>query len=140
MPQNSSKRAADERPGAAHEAPRGGLRRHLAYAVAGLRDRDVLKVAGLYSIALWAVFLAADVALPQLDFRDTLVRTVMLCGVAGLPVAILLAWFFRVGSGGIHLDAHQRPGQGDVPGWEAFVNVALVLASVLLVGLSLLMV
>lgn len=114
--------------------------RRLEHGIAGLRDREVLKVAGIYSIALWATFLALDVALPDLDYDSLPIQWLVLGGVAGLPVAVAAVWFLRTGDSSIASEAQRRRATDRVRTSEIFINLALVLSSALLAGLLLLLV
>jgi adenylate cyclase len=70
-----------------------------------LRRRRVYRVAAGYVIAAFALLQAADIVLPALDFPAWTMRLVVLLAIAGLPVAVILAWIFDVTPRGIERTA-----------------------------------
>ena len=61
-----------------------------------LRRRKVWSAAVMYSGAAWAVFGAADIALPLLGINDVAMLPLIYLAFAGLPVVLLLAWAFEI--------------------------------------------
>jgi len=59
-----------------------------------LRNRKVVRVALVYCAAAFAVLEFSEIAFPRLGLPDSAVDIVLMMVLAGLPVAILLAWFF----------------------------------------------
>jgi adenylate cyclase len=69
--------------------------------LAELKRRRVGKVAIAYGAVAWAVTEASSVVLPALRLPDWTVTFVVVFLLVGFPVAMVLAWIFDVGPGGI---------------------------------------
>lgn len=95
--------------------------------LAELKRRKVYKVAAAYGAFILVVLAIVDGALPALpfdipDWTDTAIVTVTL---AGLPVALMLGWFFDLTSGGVQ----RTPSSGESPrGLRIFTIGGLLLA------------
>jgi TolB-like protein len=69
-----------------------------------LRRRSVVRVAGFYVVAAWALLQAADVLGPDLGFPDGTVGVLFWVALAGFVLTILLAWYFERTPEGIRRD------------------------------------
>jgi TolB-like protein/tetratricopeptide (TPR) repeat protein len=69
--------------------------------VAELKRRRVGKVAIAYGAIAWAVTEASSVVFPALHLPDWTITFVVVSMLVGFPVAMVLAWIFDVGPGGI---------------------------------------
>lgn len=69
--------------------------------VAELRRRRVFRVVVLYAIAGWIVIEVASTVLPGLNLPDWTITLVIVLVALGFIVAIMLAWAFDIGPGGI---------------------------------------
>ena len=66
-----------------------------------LRHRRVLRSAVAYAIVAAAMVEFTDVVTPALELPESLLRTVIIIALAGLPIMIVLAWFFDLTAGSI---------------------------------------
>lgn len=67
-----------------------------------LRRRRVIRVIVLYAIAGWIVIEVTATVLPGLNLPDWTTTLVILLVALGFVIAIMLAWAFDIGPGGIH--------------------------------------
>ena len=70
-----------------------------------LRRREVFRTAGLYVGVAWILIEAASIFLPAFDAPDWILRALIVAGIAGLPIAIVLAWIYDVTDKGIEVQA-----------------------------------
>ena len=70
-----------------------------------LRRREVFRTAGLYAGVSWILIEGASVMLPAFDAPDWALRVVILIAIIGLPVVIVLAWFYDITDSGIEVQA-----------------------------------
>jgi hypothetical protein len=70
-----------------------------------LRRREVFRATGLYVGVVWILIEVASVLLPAFDAPDWVLRTLIIVGIIGLPVTIVLAWFFDFTDHGIEVQA-----------------------------------
>jgi adenylate cyclase len=68
-----------------------------------LKRRRVVRVVALYAIAGWIVIEVASTILPNLNLPEWSVTLVTALVVLGFIIAIMLAWAFDIGPGGVHL-------------------------------------
>ena len=80
------------------QQPQSGLSRIFAE----MKRRRVTRVIVLYAIAGWIVIEVASTVLPNLNLPDWSVTLVTVLVVLGFILAIMLAWAFDIGPGGIH--------------------------------------
>ena len=66
-----------------------------------LRRRRVIRVAILYAVAGWVVIEVASTVMPGLNLPDWTVTLVITLVALGFPLALILAWAFDVGPGGV---------------------------------------
>jgi len=69
--------------------------------VVALRRRRVIRVIVLYAIAGWVVIEVTSTVLPGLNLPDWTTTLVILLVALGFVIAIMLAWAFDIGPGGI---------------------------------------
>ncbi|MCH7637394.1 MAG: hypothetical protein IIA12_06965, partial [Proteobacteria bacterium] len=69
---------------------------------AELIRRRVIRVIVMYAIAGWIVIEVASTILPNLGLPDWTVKLVTILVVLGFVLAIVLAWAFDIGPGGVH--------------------------------------
>jgi len=69
---------------------------------AELKRRRVVRVVVLYAVAGWIVIEVASTILPNLNLPDWTVKLVTILVVLGFVIAIMLAWAFDIGPGGVH--------------------------------------
>ncbi len=65
-----------------------------------LKKRNVVRVAGVYTVTAWGVFQVAKTVFETLEFPKWLSASSLLVLALGLPVAILASWAFEVGPDG----------------------------------------
>ena len=59
----------------------------------------MFRAAAIYLVAAWAVIQVADVVLPRLGAPDWLVTFIIILAALGLPVSIVVAWFYDFSNG-----------------------------------------
>ena len=70
-----------------------------------LKRRRVIRVIVLYAVAGWIVIEVASTVLPNLNLPEWTVTLVTALVVLGFIIAIVLAWAFDIGPGGVHRTA-----------------------------------
>ncbi|MEE8527077.1 MAG: tetratricopeptide repeat protein [Gammaproteobacteria bacterium] len=70
-----------------------------------LQRRRVIRVIVLYAVAGWIVIEVASTVLPNLNLPEWTVTLVTALVVLGFIIAIMLAWAFDIGPGGVHRTA-----------------------------------
>lgn len=70
-----------------------------------LRRREVFRTVGFYVGISWILIEAASVMLPAFAAPEWALRGVIIVAFLGLPVAIVLAWFFDINESGIEVQA-----------------------------------
>ncbi|HYY14167.1 MAG TPA: tetratricopeptide repeat protein [Chthoniobacterales bacterium] len=68
---------------------------------AELRRRNVYKVAFAYIVAGWALSQGIAQVFPVFDVPNWVIRLIVLLIIVGLPIALVLAWFFEITPQGI---------------------------------------
>ena len=68
-----------------------------------LKRRRVIRVIVLYAVAGWIVIEVASTVLPNLNLPEWTVTLVTALVVFGFIIAIMLAWAFDIGSGGVRI-------------------------------------
>ena len=66
-----------------------------------LKRRNVIRVGIGYAVAGWVIVEVASVLLPTFEAPEWILRAVVLALVAGLPIALLVAWVFELTPEGI---------------------------------------
>jgi serine/threonine protein kinase len=112
------------------DAPPGAV----ASFVAELKRRHVYKVGAGYGAFILVVLAVVDGALPALPFDlPEWTDTALVTGVlAGLPVALILGWFFDLTGGGVQ---RTRSAAGGTPRGARWVQAAALAATLLVTGL-----
>ncbi len=72
---------------------------------AELKRRRVVRVVVLYAIAGWIVIEVTSTVSPNLNLPDWTVKLVTILVALGFVIAIMLAWAFDIGPGGVHRTA-----------------------------------
>ncbi|HVF72896.1 MAG TPA: hypothetical protein VM940_14935 [Chthoniobacterales bacterium] len=75
-----------------------------------LRRRKVYRVAAGYGVVGWLIIQFATTVLPALTLPAWTARLVIVLVLAGFPIALILAWAFDVGTGGIKLTPEAESG------------------------------
>src|SRR5688572_6478770 len=68
-----------------------------------LKRRRVVRAGLVYSAAAFATIQAVDALSSALNLPDWIVRVIAIVAVAGLPVALVLAWIFEFSSEGLRV-------------------------------------
>ncbi|MGB5526177.1 MAG: adenylyl cyclase, partial [Gemmatimonadota bacterium] len=94
-----------------------------------LSRRKVVRVAMLYGVVAWVLIQLADVIFPALALPDWTIRLFVILAIMGLPLALLLSWFFDLTPDGVtrteSLDeASTPPGSGASPQAAPVVGAA----------------
>ena len=69
--------------------------------LAELKRRRVFRVAGLYGVVAWIITEVSSVVFPVLLLPEWTVTFIVVMLIFGFPIAMLLAWAFDIGPGGI---------------------------------------
>jgi TolB-like protein len=64
----------------------------------------VLRVAASYAVIAWLLLQIADVTLAPLGAPSWAMTALIVAAVAGLPIAIALAWLLEIGADGVQVD------------------------------------
>jgi len=72
---------------------------------AELKRRRVVRVVVLYAVAGWIVIEVTSTISPNLSLPDWTVKLVTILVALGFVIAIMLAWAFDIGPGGVHRTA-----------------------------------
>jgi TolB-like protein/Flp pilus assembly protein TadD len=80
-----------------------------------LRRRKVYRVAAGYCVVGWLIIQFATTVLPVLTLPAWSTRLVIVLVLAGFPIALILAWAFDVGSGGITRTPEPKPAEACPP-------------------------
>jgi adenylate cyclase len=91
-----------------------------------LKRREVHRVAVAYGAVAWLVIQAADLVLPRFGVPERAITVLIVIALLGLPVSMLLAWYWRV-----------SPEASDTPdvavAGQPFINRLVVIALVVAV-------
>jgi adenylate cyclase len=74
-----------------------------------LKRRRVIRVVILYAIAGWIVIEVASTVIPGLNLPDWTVTLVITLVALGFIIAVMLAWAFDIGPGGVHRATAAEP-------------------------------
>lgn len=69
-----------------------------------LRRRNVLRMAALYVVAAWLILQVTEVLSGLLDVPEWLGPVVLAMLVIGLPIALVMSWFFEITDSGVERD------------------------------------
>jgi len=70
-----------------------------------LRRREVFRTAGLYVGVAWILIEVASVLFDAFEAPDWALQAIIIVAVIGLPVTLVLAWFYDITETGIHVQA-----------------------------------
>ncbi|HET9485326.1 MAG TPA: hypothetical protein VFO79_15300, partial [Xanthomonadales bacterium] len=101
----------------------------LASTWAELRRRKVVRAAITYAIAAWVVLQVAEVTFEPLGIPAWAMTWTVLGAVLGLPVVLVLAWYFDATTHGLERDAATPARAGSARLFAVFV-VLLTVAGV----------
>ena len=73
-----------------------------------LKRRKVLNTAAMYVVGAWLLIQVADVVLPNFNAPQWIIQAIIISLFAGFPIAILLAWLFRITPQGIEDDSSEN--------------------------------
>jgi TolB-like protein len=96
-----------------------------------LKRRRVFRVAGIYGVVAWVVGQVADVVFPALQLPDWTITFVVALLILGFPVAMIFAWVFDIGPGGIE---RTEPLAERARGMPALERAAYLLLLVIAMG------
>ena len=70
-----------------------------------LKRRSVLRIGAVYLASAWLILQVVATVAPILDLPGTLQKNILLLLIIGLPVALVLAWIYELGPGGLQKDS-----------------------------------
>ena len=82
----------------------------MAKFIQELKERGVIRVAGLYGAAVWLLLQASDVLFPAFGIPDSAVRILLGAAIACLPFVLAFAWFYELTDKGIQREEAVRTG------------------------------
>jgi TolB-like protein len=101
-----------------------------------LRQRGVLRVAFSYAVIAWLLLQIGDVVFEPLNAPAWAMRTLIATIAVGFPLALVLAWYFELGPGGLapdHLpDPAARPRVRGIRRYADVLIIALLTGVILL--------
>ncbi len=100
-----------------------------------LKRRNVFRVALGYAAAAWAVLEFADLVFPLLGLPDWSLRLVLVAGAMGFPIALVMAWVFKLTPAGeVEIDdAPREAQQAGISPLQA-IQIGMIILLVMLVG------
>ena len=101
---------------------------------ARLKNGKVSKVAVSYSLVMWFGIQLCDVVFPMFKVSETAMVQLAMIGVGGLPVAMLMAWFFELVPVRTTPDASDTEDANSLGRVNLIVNVFFIVSSILLAG------
>ncbi|MEL7450277.1 MAG: tetratricopeptide repeat protein [Pseudomonadota bacterium] len=97
-----------------------------------LRRRNVLRMAALYLVAAWLILQVTEVLTGLLAVPDWVGPVVLATLAIGLPIALVLAWFFEITDSGITRDPGAGGPDAALSGRRLdFVIIAVLVAAIL---------
>lgn len=103
--------------------------------LAELKRRHVIRVAGVYTVAAWAVFQVVKTVFETLDFPKWTSTLTLALLVVGLPVVLLVSWIFERRANGEIAIAEAAPAGAPKPKLSR-MDMLLLAAMVVVVGLA----
>lgn len=92
-----------------------------------LKQRHVVRVAGIYAVGGWAVFQVVNALFPPLGLPPSAITLTALLFLGGFPIALLAAWLFEFTPAGIrYVPRGRRSFGGGRFGWIDWLATALV--------------
>ena len=79
-------------------------------ALGELKRRNVIRVAGLYTVTAWGLFQVANTVFQALDLPKWSSALVLVLLVLGFPISLVIAWAFERGPDGIQRTQPADPG------------------------------
>jgi len=79
--------------------------------VSELRRRNVFRMAALYVVAAWLIMQVAEVVKDLGNLPDWIGPAILGLLAVGLPIALLLSWFYELTPEGIALEKDIKPGE-----------------------------
>lgn len=76
-----------------------------------LRRPNVYKVAVTYAVVAWLVVQIASIVLPTFHSPEWVLQTLVVIVALGFPVALVLAWVFKLTPAGIRRAESGSPGK-----------------------------
>ncbi len=106
--------------------------------MAELKRRRVFRVAAIYGIAAWVITEVSATVFPALFVPDWAITFVVVLLIIGFPIAMILAWIFDIGPGGVVRTAAEPGSQRVVgSGRERAVYTAMLVIGIALLTLAL---
>ena len=99
-----------------------------------LRRRNVLRMAALYLVTAWLVLQVTEVLSGLVDLPEWLGPAVLAMLVIGLPIALVISWFFEITESGVARDAGDAGAASDaVPSDRRldFIIISILAAAIL---------
>jgi adenylate cyclase len=69
-----------------------------------LKRRNVIRIGIAYAVASWVIVEVSSVLLPTFEAPEWMLRAIILALIAGLPIALLIAWVFELTPEGIKIE------------------------------------
>jgi tetratricopeptide (TPR) repeat protein len=101
-----------------------------------LRERGVLRVAGLYIAVVWLLLQVGEVVFPAFDIPDYALRYILYAGAGGFPLAMLITWFYEITDQGIQREEDVREGGAQRLGAGRGIYMVTILVLLVALGIS----
>lgn len=75
-----------------------------------LKERGVIRVAGLYAAVVWLLLQASDVLFPAFEIPDSAVKILLAGAAICLPFVLAFAWFYELTDKGFQREEEVRAG------------------------------
>jgi TolB-like protein/lipopolysaccharide biosynthesis regulator YciM len=98
--------------------------------LAELKRRKVTRVLVIYSVALWAIVQIVTTIAPLLRLPDWVPTLVLVLLLAGLPIALILAWAFELTPEGVRRTVSEQTATPIRPHRAAYFGFGMLLALV----------
>lgn len=101
--------------------------------VSELKRRNVFRMMALYIVAAWLIMQVAEVVIGLANLPDWVGPSILALLLTGLPIALLLSWFYELTPEGISLDTKEDGRGPSIAGRRIdFIVISLLCAALLL--------
>ena len=91
-----------------------------------LRRRNVLRMAALYLVAAWLILQVTEVLSGLIELPDWVGPLVLAMLAIGLPIALVLSWFFEITEAGISREAPEGAARKEATTTGRRLNVVII--------------
>lgn len=99
-----------------------------------LRQRKVLRIAGIYLLMAVPILEVADLVMPRFGWPDWVLTALMVLLAVGFPLALVLAWMFDITADGVKTAAEVQRMPKKGPSKGRLVDFAIIAALLVVLG------